>query len=111
MTRIPYEHSKPKSNIMEKQLFTRENEKLIWAAARSVLELDTVKHKKNGKRSQSHWSTFEKLLRFSTFFLKVSGIMRKGQLNALNLNKKTKTFAFKNLPKVFNNYKILHMSD
>lgn len=96
---------------MAKQIFTEDNKKLIWASTRSVLELDDVKYKKNGQRSKSHWSTFEKLLGFSTFFLKISGLMKRGKKNALDIRKKELEFSYKELPKSFDGFKILHLSD
>lgn len=96
---------------MVKQMFTKEDERIIWASARSVLELDNVKYKKNGKRSKSHWSTFEKLMKFSALFLGVSGLMEKGRQNALDIEKKELKFTFDNLPENFDGFKILHLSD
>jgi hypothetical protein len=96
---------------MANQMFTKQDERIIWASARSVLELDNVKYKKNGKRSKSHWSTFEKLLKLSTWFLKWSGFMKKGLKNALDIEKKELNFTFDNLPKKFDGFKILHLSD
>lgn len=96
---------------MGKQIFTPENEKLFWATTRSVLELDSVKHKKNGKRSQSHWSTFERLLRVITFGLKITGFDKLGKKNALDIKKKELLISSKNLPKSFDGFSVLHLSD
>lgn len=96
---------------MAKQIFTEDNRKLIWASTRSVLELNDVKYKKNGQRSKSHWSIFEKLLGFSTSFLKVSGLLKRGAKNALDIEKKEIELFFTKLPKSFDGFKILHLSD
>lgn len=94
-----------------KTSFSENDNKLIWASVRSVLELDTVKHKKNGKRSQSHWSTFEKILRFSTFFLKISGLYQRGIRNSLDIKYRELSYSFDDLPEIFDGFSILHLSD
>ena len=96
---------------MSKKLFGPAEEKLIWASTRSVLELDDVKYKKNGKRSQSHWTTFERILRILTFFLRVFGFLKKGEQNALDIKKNEQIFYFEKLPEEFDGFKILHLSD
>jgi hypothetical protein len=96
---------------MNKKRFGPAEEKLIWASTRSVLELDDIKYKKNGKRSQSHWTTFERILRFLTFFLRVFGFLKKGEKNALDIKKNEQIFYFEKLPKEFDGFKILHLSD
>lgn len=96
---------------MSKKIFSSQEEKLIWASTRTVLELDDVKYKKNGKRSQSHWSTFEKILGGLTFFLKISGLLKKGKENALDIKKNEQVFYFESLPQEFDDFKILHLSD
>lgn len=96
---------------MSKKLFSPAEEKLIWASTRSVLELDDVKYKKNGKRSQSHWTTFERILRILTFFLRVFGFLKKGEQNALDIKKNEQIFYFEKLPEEFDGFKILHLSD
>lgn len=96
---------------MGNPIFTPENKKLFWATTRSVLELDSVKHKKNGKRSQSHWSTFERLLRVISFGLKITGFDKLGKKNALDIKKKELQICSKNLPESFDGFSILHLSD
>lgn len=96
---------------MSEKFFSSEAEKLIWASTRTVLELDDVKYKKNGKRSQSHWSIFERILRLLIFFLKIFGLLKKGQKNALDIKKNEQVFYFNNLPQEFDGFKILHLSD
>lgn len=96
---------------MESKVFSEENKKLIWATTRSILELDNVKHKKNGKRSQSHWSTFEKLLRIISILLKITGFNKLGKRNALNIAKTNLELSFPELPKSFDGFSILHLSD
>lgn len=96
--------------------FVKENQKRkdsqqIWAITRSILEANNIKYKKNGKKSKSRWTQFEKLLNIFNFFLKLTPYYEKGvnqardiQLNKLQLN-------FPNLPLAFDGFKILHLSD
>ena len=86
-------------------------QKLIWASARAVMEADNQKHKKNGKKSRSHWSSFERILRNSKYFLEFSGIFERGRKNALQLKKKEIRLTFDSLPKAFDGFTILHLSD
>ncbi len=85
--------------------------RLIWASTRAVLETDNFKHKKNGKKSRSHWSTFERILRWAGFFLHHFGVLRNGRRNALSLIKKEINLYFPNLPDGFDGFTILHLSD
>jgi len=89
----------------------RKDKHLRWATVRSILELDSIKHKINGKKSRSHWSTFEKILKFATFFLKNFGFHRRGKKNALDLSLNEIDLFFDNLPKEFDGFSILHLSD
>lgn len=91
--------------------FAKQEKKVIWAATRSVLELDTVKYKKNGKRSQSYWTTFERILKVLNFLLKISGLYKLGKKNALDVRKSQMELPFSNLPKSFDGFTILHLSD
>ncbi|MEA3445160.1 MAG: metallophosphoesterase family protein [Bacteroidota bacterium] len=98
---------------MDRQIdaFEFDQRRMIWASTRAVLETDNYKHKKSGKKSRSHWSTFEKILGWSKFFLRISGVLANGRHNALNLKKKEININFDNLPKNFDGFSILHLSD
>jgi len=91
--------------------FNRKENLMRWATVRSILELDSFKHKINGKKSRSHWSTFAKILKIATFFLKISGIYRRGKRNALDLNYTELDLTFDDLPEEFDGFSILHLSD
>lgn len=96
---------------MDKIYFGKEEEKVIWASTRSAIELDNFKYKKNGKKSRSHWNSFEKILHYSGPVLNLLGILKRGKKNALNIHKTKLELEFENLPTVFNGFKILHLSD
>ena len=56
--------------------------RIIWAAVRASLEAGKHKYKRSGKKSRSHWSSFEKLLSVFKWGLKISGLYEKGIKNA-----------------------------
>jgi predicted MPP superfamily phosphohydrolase len=89
----------------------RKEKRIIWAANRSVLELDKFKRKQSGKRSKSRWNLFRKLLKIFVFILKTTGYYRKGYGNAKHIIPKQIKLKFRNLLKAFDGYKILHLSD
>ena len=83
----------------------------IWAHTRSVLENDQLKNMRNGVKSRSYWKLFERLLLAFSLVLKIVGLYNKGHQRALNIQLNSVDLNFKNLPKAFHNYKILHLSD
>ncbi|MCF8303019.1 MAG: metallophosphoesterase [Bacteroidales bacterium] len=93
------------------KLTTEEKKRLIWAVNRSVLELENVKYRRNGKKSKSHWNTFEELAHIFAWLLKIIGWYDKGVENAKNIALKEITLEFNNLPEEFDNYRILHLTD
>ncbi len=93
--------------LTEKQIEKRKT----WAYTRSVLEADKFKHKRSGKKSKSHWTLFSRAVHIFAFFLKVFNYYQKGYGNAMNVMVKKVEFDFDDLPKSFDGYKILHLSD
>lgn len=85
--------------------------RIIWAAMRASLEASRFKYKRNGKKSRSHWTTFEWLLGFFRFGLKMTGLYEKGLKNASEIELEEHTFYFSNLPDAFDGFKILNLSD
>jgi hypothetical protein len=87
------------------------NQRLIWAVTRSVLETDSFKHKRHGKKSKSRWSLFTRVLRFFVFFMKILGLYRLGLSNVFKIKIKNHRISFSNLPQAFDGFKILHLTD
>ncbi|HKK10614.1 MAG TPA: metallophosphoesterase [Bacteroidales bacterium] len=95
-----------------KVVFGKQYERrIIWAALRASLETSKYKYKRSGKKSRSHWTTFERLLRVFKWFLKLGGLYRQGMMNARNVQSEKITLAFDNLPDAFDGFTILHLSD
>jgi len=85
--------------------------RIIWAAMRASLEASRYKYKRNGKKSRSHWTLFERLLSVFRVGLKISGLYSKGEENARQIQLEQKTFYFSALPEAFDGFRILHLSD
>lgn len=83
----------------------------IWAVTRSVLETDNFKHKRHGEKSKSRWNLFTRILAFFVFAMKALGIYRAGLANVFKIEIKKHRIAFPNLPKAFDGFKILHLTD
>jgi predicted MPP superfamily phosphohydrolase len=84
---------------------------MIWAATRSVMENIGFIHQTRGRKSRSRWHYFVRLLKIFAFFLKISGLYRKGYQNARDIRVKEISFVFPNLPPAFRGLRILHLSD
>ncbi len=88
----------------------REN-RIVWASVRATLEAFRFKYKRNGKKSKSKWSFFERLLGIFVIVLKIIGLYKLGIENAKRIEVKTLSLVISGLPDHFNGYKILHLSD
>lgn len=96
---------------MTEQEITKAEKRKIWKANRAILETDNYKRKRSGKRSKSRWSLFVKVLSLFEFFLKIFGLYKIGYKNAKNIEIKKVTLNYSNLPKEFDGYKLLHLTD
>lgn len=85
--------------------------RIIWAAFRASLEAGKHKYKRSGKKSRSHWNTFEKLLSIFKWGLKLSGLYEQGLKNATNVRTEHLTLYFEDLPEAFDGFTILHLTD
>ncbi|EKD26960.1 MAG: hypothetical protein ACD_79C00957G0001, partial [uncultured bacterium] len=84
---------------------------LIWRATRSVFETENYKHKPSGKKYKSHWTAFHHLAYIFGMFCKLFRIYERGIKSAKNLQINNMDFYFEDLPPLFDNYTILHLSD
>ncbi|MEA3504308.1 MAG: metallophosphoesterase [Bacteroidota bacterium] len=85
--------------------------RIVWTATRAALEASQSKYKRNGRKSKSHWSLFEKFLGVFKIFLKLFGYYEKGVSNAQNIEINKIDLYFKSLPLSFDGFTILHLSD
>jgi predicted MPP superfamily phosphohydrolase len=89
----------------------QEEHRRIWAATRAVLERDSYKHKRYGKRSRSHWTLFERIILAFGFALKVVKLYPRGYRNAMNIAVNDIDIHSDLLPPAFDGYSILHLTD
>lgn len=96
----------------EKIQFPRQDERrIVWAAVRASLENSKFKYKRSGRKSRSHWSTFERLLSVFKWALKVTGYYQKGLDNAVKVGVARQTFYYSDLPEAFDGFTVLQLSD
>jgi predicted MPP superfamily phosphohydrolase len=94
-----------------KTLSRKEEHRRIWAATRAVLERDNYKHKRYGKRSKSHWTLFERVILAFGFALKIVKMYPRGYRNATNIVVTDIDIHSDLLPRAFDGYCILHLTD
>lgn len=82
-----------------------------WRRTRKALEENHYKHNRYGDRKKSRWDVFEYLLRYFKIFLKPTRLYEIGYQNAQNIIVNRFSINFSDLPKAFDNYRILHLSD
>lgn len=87
------------------------DQRLVWAVTRSVLETDNFKHKRHGKKSKSRWSLFTRILGLFVFFMKILGLYRQGFSNVFKIQVNTHRIISSKLPKVFDGFRVLHLTD
>ncbi|MEA3318315.1 MAG: metallophosphoesterase family protein [Bacteroidota bacterium] len=88
-----------------------EQDKFVWKSTRANLEAHMFKNKRSGKKSKSHWNLFVRLVHVFEYFLKIFGLYEKGIANARDIKIVNHTLYFENLPKAFEGFKVLHLSD
>ncbi len=92
-------------------LHTQNEKRRIWTSTRSLLETNNYKHKRNGRKSKSHWTLFERLVHVFGFLLKIINLYKTGYYNAINVVVNNVKINLSDLPESFRSYKILHLSD
>ena len=98
-------------SINLESLSWEQDKRHIWAITRSLLENNTYKYKRFGGKRKSHWPLFVRLTLVFGFLLKICGLYRRGFYNAKNIIVREITINFTDLPKSFNSYSILHLTD
>jgi uncharacterized protein len=86
-------------------------ERVIWAAARLAMESSQKKNRRNGSSGIRYWASFEKVLGLFVWTLRLMGLHKKGLQNAINIQCNKVEISFDQLPKNFNMFRILHLSD
>lgn len=82
-----------------------------WAARRVEMEAGRSKHTPTGVRRIRYWSLFEFLVRVFGAGLRLSGLYARGYRNALDIQVMELELVLPNLPKAFDGYRILQLTD
>lgn len=96
---------------MNRNKLSKQEQRVVWATTRSVLETDQFKHKRHGQKSKSNWNYFKRILSFLVWGAKISGFYKKGYINAQKIDIREEELFFSQLPDHFNGFRILHLTD
>lgn len=87
------------------------SDRQIWATTRSVIEARNFKHKPDGKKSRSRWPLFVRILKLFKPVFKASGLYRRGYGNTMRFRIAEHEVVFEDLPKAFDGFRILFLTD
>ncbi len=96
---------------MKDSLGKNTENRIIWAATRSVLEAERFKTKRSGKKSKRRWGLFTRLLKYFIILLKLFKLYKKGLYNAKIVKLNNIDLHYHGLAEAFEAYTILHLSD
>jgi predicted MPP superfamily phosphohydrolase len=82
-----------------------------WAAARTAMEAGTRKHTPRGVHRRRQWPLFEAALAGFGVALRLTGLYRRGVMNALDIALTEIELEFSDLPAPFDGYRVLHLAD
>lgn len=99
-------HTTPDS--FERRLIDRRQ---IWAANRFWMEIYNMKTGRYGNRGRRHWYTLLFLMKSFGLVLRLIGLHNRGLRNAENIVFRENPLYFSDLPKSFDGFTILHLSD
>lgn len=83
----------------------------IWATFRSWMEIDNHKRLRRGGKRKRHWGLLTKLFKLFGFCLKRIAFFELGKRNAYDVQFKKVECTFNDLPRSFDGYQILHLTD
>ena len=87
------------------------NARQVWAKNRFQMESENLKSKRYGGKTHHHWYFFLSVLSVFKWFLKMTGIYNRGVRNANEIVITKRELFFKDLPKSFDGFSIVHLSD
>ena len=94
--------------LLEQRLINRRQ---IWAASRFWMEVENMKTKRYGNKGRHHWYQLLFMMKIFEIMLHLTGLYKKGVRNAENIILREIPLYFPNLPKAFDGFTILHLSD
>ncbi len=87
------------------------NRRHIWAANRFWMEVDNMKTKRYGNKRPHRWYELLLLMKSFNFILHVMGLYGLGVRNAEDIKLREIHLYFADLPKAFEGFTLLHLSD
>jgi len=87
------------------------NRRQIWAANRFRMEVDNMKTKRYGNKKPHRWYELLFMMKSFKLMLHFLRIYKRGKLNAEDIKLSENTLYFQELPKSFEGFTILHLSD
>ena len=87
------------------------NWRTVWASNRFWMETENMKNKRYGGKSHHHWYLLMFLMNTFVRFLHLTGQYKRGYQNAKRIALREIDLKFVNLPRQFDNFSILHLSD
>lgn len=75
------------------------------------MEIDDMKTGRHGHKSHHHWKALLFMMKSFKLFLNIVGLYKRGVRNAEDIKLKNNDLYFHNLPKAFEGFTILHISD
>jgi len=83
----------------------------VWAINRFWMEMENLKTRRYGGKSHHHWYFFMILIKLFCGLLRICGLYERGKRNAEDIIFSETSLEFPNLPRSFDGFKILHLSD
>jgi len=103
------EHSEYFKNAsLESRLINRRQ---IWAENRFRMEIDNMKTRRHGLKSRHRWYELLFMMKCFELLVKITGLHKRGRQNAEDIVLKEAPLFFPNLPKAFDGFTLLHLSD
>lgn len=87
------------------------NRRQLWAEQRFRMEMENLKTKRYGNRGRHHWYQLLFLIKTFKCLLNFTCLYDRGVRNAENIVLRENPLYFSNLPKAFDGFTILHLSD
>jgi len=88
------------------------NRRQIWAANRLWMEIDNMKTSRlGGRKKRHHWNELLLMITAFKYMLQITGLYNRGVRNAYDIALREISLSFPNLPKAFDGFTILHLSD
>lgn len=90
---------------------TKINPRQLWATNRFRMESDNLKSKRYGGKTHHHWYIFLYSVKLFQFLLKITGLYKRGVKNSNDIVLTKREMFFKDLPKSFDGFVIVQLSD